>query len=153
MHTHVLIHELIKLPVRLCLAAAALSAAAAIDSSVGCPDLSTMALRLPALVESDIHWQHCRWHNQIMPTLVQPGGQGLGNLWLSSLDPVLDARWLVVEREVFRISTATPGHQIIVRLKLSRCSSFSPLSPNEHHLRQSPDQPNPPFPPIRWAAL
>jgi hypothetical protein len=117
------------------------SAATAIDSSVGCPDLSTMALRLPALVESDIHWQHCRWHNQIMPTLVgAAGGKGLGNLWLSSLDPVLDAHWLV-EREVFRISIATPGRQII----LSHYHRMSTTSASH--------QTNPPLPPIMWAGL
>jgi hypothetical protein len=41
-----------------------------------------------------------------MPTLVRPAEDSLGNLWISSLDPVLDVRWLE-ERQVFRISVAT----------------------------------------------
>jgi hypothetical protein len=105
MHTHVLIHELLKLPFRAGLQRP-FSAASAIDLGVGCPDLSTMAARRAPLVFQDINWVHCRRRNRIMPTLVRPAEDSLGNLWISSLDPVLDVRWLE-ERQVFRISIAT----------------------------------------------
>jgi hypothetical protein len=71
------------------------------------------------LTFDDIDWYYVGDSRRVMPTCVLPAESGMGSLWLSSLDPVLNIDWLT-QKEVFRISIVALDHQIISRPNLSR---------------------------------
>jgi hypothetical protein len=76
-------------------------------------------LLAPEVTVDNMNWHYVGESRRVMPTCVLPAESGMGSLWLSSVDPVLNIDWLT-QKGVFRISIAAPDHHIISRPNLSR---------------------------------